>query len=56
MYGPGMHEFIVNELELGTRVASFIDDEDCWDGMGWFLSADYEQYCLEEDMPYGRVS
>lgn len=35
--GPGMHDFILNEIELGHRVALVIDDEDSWGGMGWLM-------------------
>lgn len=27
LYGPGMHGFILDELELGIRAATVLDDE-----------------------------
>lgn len=31
LYSKGMHDFILMELELGTRTAMYQDSEDC----GW---------------------
>ena len=33
LYGSGMHDFILMELELGNRVAMAQDDEDCGYGI-----------------------
>lgn len=45
LYGPGMHDFILMEMELGTRVAMAQDSEDC----GWsaLMDLSYMEYCRE---------
>lgn len=45
LYGPGMHEFVLIEMELGTRAAIFQDNEDC----GWSALDDlsYDEYMRE---------
>lgn len=44
LYGPGMHGFIIDELELGTRVAMALDSEN---NAGWSAIDDL---ILERDM------
>jgi hypothetical protein len=44
LYSNGMHDFILAESELGTRVAHAISDTDC-DPMGWFINMLYREYC-----------
>lgn len=47
LYGSGMHDWILMEAELGTRVAHAQDSEDC----GWsaLLDLSYAQWCREDD-------
>jgi hypothetical protein len=42
LYGQGMHDFIIDEMELGKRVALCQDSEDC----GWSALNDlqYEEW------------
>jgi hypothetical protein len=44
VYGHRMHDFILRELEIGTRAAMFEDSESC----GWSAldDLDYERYML----------
>lgn len=37
LYGAGMHEFVLRELEVGTLVALAEDDEACGFGPLWDL-------------------
>jgi hypothetical protein len=30
IFGKGMHKFILDDLELGERVAMYLDHEQCW--------------------------
>ena len=39
LYGKAMHDFIIDELELGTRVAVGLDNEAC--GYGALLDLQY---------------
>ena len=48
-YGLGMHDFVLDELELGTRVVSVLDDEMC--GYGPLLDL-----MLAEDIRAGRLT
>jgi hypothetical protein len=43
LYTKGMHDWILNEMELGSRVAHFLDIEN-W--MGWTFIDDllYQRY------------
>lgn len=43
LYGPGMHDYIVREIEIGTRAASAQDAEDC--GFSALLDLIYEASC-----------
>lgn len=36
IYGKGMHGFILDEMELGLRVARFLDEEEA-EGTEWVL-------------------
>lgn len=42
LYGSGMHGFILDEMELGTRVASCLDQEAC--GFGVLFDLSYEEW------------
>lgn len=42
VYGSGMHDFIVRECEVGTRVATAEDDELC--GFGPLFALHYEMW------------
>lgn len=46
LYGHGMHDFILSEIEVGKRVALFQDSENC----GWSALDDlrYEEYVKEQ--------
>lgn len=46
VFGNGMHDFILRDMELGERVAMAQDDEDC--GYGALFDLSYEQYLAEE--------
>jgi hypothetical protein len=39
LFGSGMHDFILMDLELGERVAMWQDDEDC--GFGALFDLQY---------------
>lgn len=47
LYGSGMHDFILDEMELGTRVAMALDSEAC----GWSAldNLSYELYLKEQE-------
>lgn len=30
LFGKGMHDFILDDMELGERVAMCLDNEQCW--------------------------
>ena len=42
LYGSGMHDFVMRELEIGRRAATYEDLEAC----GWsaLMDLSYEQY------------
>lgn len=40
LYGTGMHDFVMTELELGTRAAHAIDDADSRP-LGWLEDIHY---------------
>lgn len=42
IYGQGMHDFVIRELEIGQRAASCEDSEAC--GFGPLLDAMYLEY------------
>lgn len=44
LYGSGVHQFILDEMELGTRVALALDDEQYSECPEWFMAF----YPLEE--------
>lgn len=45
LYGPGMHGFILDEAELGTRIAIALDEESIEGaaGMYWWLAIGYPE-------------
>jgi hypothetical protein len=45
LYNNGMHNFILDEMELGTRVAMALDNEAC--GFGPLFDLSYELYMKE---------
>jgi hypothetical protein len=45
IYGSGMHDFILRELEIGTRAAMAEDDEAC--GFGALFDLSFEMYLRE---------
>lgn len=51
LYTNGMHDFILDEMELGTRVAQALDDEAC--GFGPLFNLSYKLY-LEQEIADGR--
>jgi hypothetical protein len=51
LYTNGMHDFILDEMELGTRVAQALDDEAC--GFGPLFDLSYKLY-MEQEMADGR--
>lgn len=46
LYSHGMHDFVLTEAELGTRVAMALDNEAC--GFGALFDLSYEQYLRGE--------
>lgn len=50
LYGNGMHDFVMRELEVGWRVAAAEDDEAC--GFGPLFDLSYEEY-LKREEPHG---
>lgn len=46
VYGKGMHDFILDEMELGTKVAAALDDEAC--GFGPLFDLDVGNYFARE--------
>jgi hypothetical protein len=46
LYGSGMHDFIMDELELGTRVATALDQEAV--GFGPLFDVMYAEYVKEK--------
>lgn len=53
LYGSGMHDFIVTEMELGTRVAMAQDSENC----GWsaLMDVSYQEYCRKRGWVEGAT-
>lgn len=52
LFGHGMHDFVLRELEVGERAALAEDDEAC--GFGPLLDASYAEYlrtCRERMLP-----
>jgi hypothetical protein len=47
LYGKGMHGYILDELELGSRVASAQSAEDI-DPLGWLDDIHYAEFVEEE--------
>lgn len=45
LYNNAMHQFILDEMELGTRVAMYLDNEAC--GFGALFDLSYELYMKE---------
>lgn len=53
MYGSEMHGFVLDEAELGSRVASGLDQENnC--KMGVWVDISYEAYCRERGWVEGE--
>jgi hypothetical protein len=48
LYGPGMHDFIMREMEVGTRVAMAEDLEAC--GFGVLFDLSYAEWCAEHEL------
>lgn len=46
LYTPAMHQFILDELELGTRVALALDNEAL--GFGPLFDLQYDEYTRKE--------
>lgn len=46
LYGAGMHDWLMDELELGTRVAHFLDSENTEPSRIWFLDMEVELWRL----------
>jgi hypothetical protein len=45
LYGAGMHDWLMDELELGTRVAHFLDSENNqWPSRLDFLELEIESW------------
>lgn len=42
LYGPGMHDFVIREMEVGTRAAICEDSETC--GYSALFDLSYEEY------------
>jgi hypothetical protein len=53
LYGKGMHQFILDEMELGTRVAAYLDEEEV-DPLGWLFDIHYREYCRACDYDMHR--
>lgn len=53
LYGHGMHDFVMRELEIGHRAATYEDSEAC----GWsaLMDLSYEQYIREQSGQAVRV-
>ena len=47
LYGSGMVDFIYDEMELGWRVAKYLDEEWNCDPLWWVMDYYYRRYCLE---------
>jgi hypothetical protein len=52
LYNNAMHDFILDEMELGTRVAQALDDE--LQGFGPLFDLQYEEYRKKEE-DHGRA-
>lgn len=48
LYGKGMHGFVLDEMELGFRVACWLDQEAALGGMEWLLDIQYAEYIRSE--------
>lgn len=46
LYGAGMHDFILRELEVGTRVAMAEDNEAC--GFGPLFDVQYMEWVQQQ--------
>lgn len=46
IYGSGMHDFVIRELEIGRRAAACEDSEAC--GFDAIFDLAYEQYVREQ--------
>lgn len=55
LYGKGMHDFIMDEIELGTRVAHYQDSETYGERLGC-LSMEVEHWnCPTDDEEHERL-
>lgn len=52
IYGTGMHDHVLDSLELGERVAASLDAEAC--GFGALFDRVYDQY-MEREKAGGRL-
>jgi hypothetical protein len=44
LYGAGMHDWLIDELELGTRVAHFLDSENTFPSRLFWLEGEIESW------------
>jgi hypothetical protein len=44
LYGAGMHDWLIDELELGARVAHFIDSENVFPSRAWWLQEEIDEW------------
>jgi hypothetical protein len=49
LHTSGMHGFVMDEAELGFRVAAWLDEEQAEAGMAWLLDLQYADYVREEE-------
>lgn len=49
LYSAGMHKFVLDEAELGFRVACWLDEEEAEGGMAWLIDLQYADYLRAED-------
>ena len=55
LYGHGMHDYLIDELELGARVASGLDNENNA-RMGVWVDISYAEWCRNNPPePAGEV-
>jgi hypothetical protein len=44
LYGAGMHDWLIDELELGTRVAHFMDSENVFPSRLFWLQEEVDEW------------
>lgn len=54
LHAPGMHQFVLDEAELGFRVACWLDEEAAEAGMAWLLDLQYAEYVEAEQTRSGE--